>query len=131
MVFARRVTVAVTLLRKMMSNNKRAEELGLAALPATLTGPWSASLGSGALQPSSTTAPALGPVAGQGSWYRTGLHMLPGELNAAVLEALAAEAAGIEHKASRYIILADFLSNFHLSLVISLSSHPCSQLCLL
>ena len=85
----------------MMTNTKRAEELGLAALPATLTGPWAAPPGSGALQPSSTTAPALGPVAGQGSWFKTGLHMLPEELNAAVLEALAAEAAGIDHKTSR------------------------------
>lgn len=107
-----------------MSNNRHTEEMGLAALPVTLTGPWSASLGSAALHPPST-APALGPVAGQGSWYRTGLHMLPGELNAAVLEALAAEAAGIEHKASRYIIPADFPLNFHLFHVTSLSSHPC------
>ena len=84
-----------------MTNNKRAEELGLAALPATLTGPLSAPLGSGTPQRPCSAAPALGPVAGQGSWYRTGLRMLPEELNAAVLEALAAEAAGIEHKANR------------------------------
>lgn len=84
-----------------MTNKQRAEELGLAALPATLTGPLSASLGSVTLPRPPTTAPALGPVAGQGSWYRTGLHMLPEDLNAAVLEALAAEAAGIEHKANR------------------------------
>ena len=36
------------------------------------------------------------PVIGQGSWYKTGLHVLPEELNAAVLEALAAEAAGVD-----------------------------------
>lgn len=83
-----------------MINKKRAEALGLAALPATLSGPSPlASLGSGIM--SSAAAPALGPVSGQGSWYKTGLHMLPEELNAAVLEALAAEAAGISHSAAR------------------------------
>lgn len=85
-----------------MINKKRAEALGLAALPATFSSPTSlASMGSGILQLSSTPAPALGPVSGQGSWYKTGLHMLPEELNAAVLEALAAEAAGVGHSASR------------------------------
>lgn len=118
----------MTLLRTMMTNTKRAEELGLAALPATLTGPSSAPLGSGTLQGSATSSPALGPVAGQGSWYRTGLHMLPEELNAAVLEALAAEAAGIEHKANRYITLAEFPYDFLFSLTRSLSCQAQSRL---
>lgn len=84
-----------------MINRSRAEELGLAALPATLSGPVSATLGatglgSGILGQLSASAPASRPVTGQGSWYKTGLHVLPEELNAAVLEALAAEAAGLD-----------------------------------
>ena len=116
----------------MMTNRLRAEQLGFAALPATLTRPLSAPLGSASAGRSGTapglfsqgsgqmatgpfgTAPgpftqgqssagAAGqgtmagqkPVIGQGSWYKTGLHVLPEELNAAVLEALAAEAAGV------------------------------------
>ena len=70
-------------------DRQRAEQLGLDALPATTSptlGRAEAALGR------SGTA----PVTGQGSWYRTGLHVLPGELNAAVLEALAAEAAGVD-----------------------------------
>ena len=118
----------------MMTNRLRAEQLGFAALPATLTRPLSAPVGpdsaghsgtaprlflqgSGQVAteplatgrglftqgPGQTSAGAAGhsptagqkPVIGQGSWYKTGLHVLPEELNAAVLEALAAEAAAV------------------------------------
>lgn len=67
-----------------MQNRARAEQLGFAALPETLEG-W---------QPAAAPT-ALRPVTGQDTWYRLGLHVLPEELNAAVLEALAAEAAGL------------------------------------
>ncbi|KAL0042447.1 hypothetical protein WJX77_012691 [Trebouxia sp. C0004] len=90
--------------RTMMMNRRRAEELGLAALPdtggaATTTSHMSATLGSAPLgRPG--TAPASRPVTGQGSWYQTGMHVLPEELNSAVLEALAAEAAGVKLQSS-------------------------------
>ena len=78
-------------------NRRQAEQLGLAALPdtTTTTSHMSATLGSAPLgRPG--TAPVSRPVTGQGSWYQTGMHVLPEELNAAVLEALAAEAAGVK-----------------------------------
>ena len=77
-------------------NRRRAEQLGLAALPEdATTSHVSATVGSAPLgRPG--TAPVLRPVTGQGSWYQTGMHVLPEELNAAVLEALAAEAAGVK-----------------------------------
>ena len=77
----------------MVSNRLQAEQLGFAALPATISRHTSASLGSATLGRSGT-APEARPVTGQGSWYKSGMHVLPEELNAAVLEALAAEAAG-------------------------------------
>ncbi len=77
-----------------MTNRLRAEQLGFAALPATLSRPMSATLGSATLG-HLETAPVSRPVSGQGGWYKTGMHVLPEELNAAVLEALAAEAAGV------------------------------------
>ncbi|KAL0041407.1 hypothetical protein WJX79_002332 [Trebouxia sp. C0005] len=82
--------------RTMIMNRRRAEQLGLAALPEdATTSHVSATVGSAPLgRPG--TAPVLRPVTGQGSWYQTGMHVLPEELNAAVLEALAAEAAGVK-----------------------------------
>ena len=68
----------------MLHNRARAEQLGFAALPDTLEGS----------QPAATPS-ALHPVTGQDTWYRAGIHVLPEELNAAVLEALAAETAGL------------------------------------
>ena len=76
-----------------MTNRRRAEQLGFAALPDTITDS-EATVGSATLgRPG--TAPESRPVTGQGSWYKTGMHVLPEELNAAVLEALATEAAGV------------------------------------
>ena len=69
--------------RTLLQNRERAEQLGFSALPETLEG----------YQPAA--ASALRPVMGQDTWYRVGMHVLPEELNAAVLEALAAEAAGL------------------------------------
>ncbi len=84
----------------MMMNRRRAEQLGLAALPdTTITSHMSATSGS-APQGRPGTAPVSRPVTGQGSWYQTGMHVLPEELNAAVLEALAAEAAGVKLQSS-------------------------------
>lgn len=80
----------------MVANTRRAEELGLAALPATLGGPLAATWGSATLGRLPASAPAGRPVVGHNSWYQTGLHVLPQQLDAAVLEALAAEAAGIK-----------------------------------
>lgn len=69
--------------RTLLQNRDRAEQLGFSALPDTLEG----------YQPAA--ASALRPVTGQDTWYRVGMHVLPEELNAAVLEALAAEAADL------------------------------------
>lgn len=70
--------------RTLLQNRSRAEQLGFAALPETLEG-W---------QPAAPPT-SLRPVTGQDTWYRVGMHVMPEELNAAVLEALAAEAAGL------------------------------------
>ena len=116
--------------RTMMMNRRRAEQLGLAALPdttttttiTTTTSHMSATLGS-APQGRPGTAPASRPVTGQGSWYQTGMHVLPEELNAAVLEALAAEAAGVKLQSS--------VAGYVLSVRVKCAAgHPLCLLCL-
>ncbi len=106
-----------------MMNRRRAEQLGLAALPdTTTTSHMSATLGSAPLgRPG--TAPGSRPVTGQGSWYQTGMHVLPEELNAAVLEALAAEAAGVKLQSS--------IAGYVLSVLRKCAAgHPSRMLCL-
>ena len=105
----------------MMMNRRRAEQLGLAALPDTTTAShMSASLGS-APQGRPGTAPGSRPVTGQGSWYQTGMHVLPEELNAAVLEALAAEAAGVKVHSS----LAGYVASVRMHVLLDIP-HACS-----